>query len=172
MNRHFVVENAWMKREDDSYVSAWRPYEAGDEFDDNQLINIGKNKPAQLIKSESRGYAIFQNIEKKYPTDEASCKVTFVIKINLQGSIPSELMNRQIPRSVAVTFQARKKFNKDDLIDRQSRHELSATMSNSNEEYVNDSPLSLNVRHPTRSLRSSCYWFYAEETEQSFSNTF
>ena len=68
-NLQFLYENTWLKKADGSYVYSWRP-PATTEFDDNRLIDIGKNKQSQLTRAESRGFAIIS----KY-LDSDSCKI-------------------------------------------------------------------------------------------------
>ena len=121
----------WMKQPDGSYVYAWKP-PTNEEFNDNRLIDIGKNKHRQLVRVESRGIVVIRN------RDERSSKLTWIHQLDVKGNIPVRIMNSQVPRSLRPVFQVREKFNRDDEVDKMEREKLVKIMRSGNQEEVYD----------------------------------
>ena len=58
-NRQVLSENVWLKQPDGSYMLASRP-PATDEFEDNRLIDIGKNKQRRLVRVSREGLLCYK----------------------------------------------------------------------------------------------------------------
>jgi len=131
--RQFIWECSWIKQDDGSYIYAWRPLTT-DEYNDNKLIDIGKNKQRRLVRGESKGFAVIRNL------DERSSKLTWIQQGDQKGNIPKKIMEAQIPRTLRVTFQVREKFNRDNEVDKIEREKLMEIMRSSyqDEVYNND----------------------------------
>jgi len=129
--RRFIIEQTWKKQPDGSYIYAWRP-PTTDQFEDSGIVDIGKNKQKQLIRADSKGFAIIQKI------DERSCKLSWLQQGDLKGNIPHQIMNSQIPRSLGAIFQVREKFKRDDEIDKMHRKKMVKLMKNRYQEEVYD----------------------------------
>ena len=129
--RQFIYENAWVKQPDGSYVLASRP-PATDEFEDNRLIDIGKNKQRRMVRGESRGFVVIRNL------DEQKSKLTWILQVDVKGNISSPIMNKSIARSLRPVFQVREKFTRNDEVDKMERQTLMDIMRSSYQEEVYD----------------------------------
>ena len=109
-----------MKQSDGSFIYALRPFTIG-EYDDNSLIDIGKNKQGRLIRAETRGIVVIRN---GLDDDSNSCEVIYVSRTDFKGNIPAKIMNKTVTRTLHPMFLAREKFNRDDEIDKVEREEL------------------------------------------------
>ena len=58
-NRQFIIENAWVKQPNSSYIFAARS-PTTNEFEDNRLIDIGKNKQRRLVRVSREGLLCFK----------------------------------------------------------------------------------------------------------------
>ena len=127
--RQFIWECSWIKQDDGSYIYAWRP-PTTDEYNNNKLIDIGKNKQRRLVRGESRGIVVIRNL------DDRSSKLTWIQQLDVKGNIPIQIMNSQVPRSLRPIFQVREKFNRDDEVDKIEREKLMEIMRSSYQEEV------------------------------------
>ena len=90
-------------------------------------MNLGRNTSRQLVKAETRAFAVI-NPTGKHGYD--SCDVTWVQQLDSKGSIPPKIVEKLIPRSLQFVSQVREKFSRDDEIDRIEREKLVAIMRN------------------------------------------
>ena len=123
-NRHYIVENAWMRMEDGSYVYACRT-PMGGEFDDivANLVNFGRNK--SQVRGDLRVFARIRNIREG---GSDSCSVTFLQTSDAKGSIPPKVLEREFRRQLRSVFELREKFNRDDEFDKLERLKLMGVM--------------------------------------------
>ena len=124
-NRQFIYESTWTRNSDGSFIFAFRPPMLENLSDG--VVNIKRNTSRQLVKAETRAFAVIK------PTGEHSldsCDVTWVQKLDGKGSIPPKIMEKIIPRSLQLVSQVREKFCRDDDIDRIERENLMAIMQN------------------------------------------
>ena len=128
-NRQFLVENVWMSLPDGSYIFAWKPPRTT-EFDDNNLIDVGKNTQRRVIRGENRGYCKFVKLS------DDSCKIALIQRFDVKGRVPEWVINQQIPRSLQNVYHTREKFNRDDEIDGRERLPLMEVMRNGYEDEV------------------------------------
>ena len=120
-----------MKQPNGSYIYSWRP-PTTDEFNDNRLIKIGKNKQRQLVRGETRGIGSIHKLS------ERSCKLAWTLQIDVKGIIPPQLMNKSIHRALRPVFQTREKFDRDDEVDKMEREKLMDIMRSGYKEEVYD----------------------------------
>jgi len=113
-NRQFVGEQTWIKRADGSYVYSFRPT-----TNSAKLTNVGKNSQLRMVRAESRGFLVVDNNK----TGD-SCKVIYLLQIDMKGNIPTKVMEATIPRSLGFLSQTREKFNRDEEIDKVERERL------------------------------------------------
>jgi len=130
-SRQFIYENTWTKQDDDTYVYAWRP-PTTHKFDDNHLVDIGNHKANRLVQGESRGFVILKNVGNQ------KCELTWVQHLQVNGNIPAQVMDRQVPRSLGFVFQVHERFNRDDEIDQEERNELMGVMKNHENEIYSE----------------------------------
>ena len=121
-----------MKRSDDSYIYTWRT-PTTDEFDNNRLVDIGKNKQRRLVRGASKGIVAIKNL------DEHSSKLTWIQQGDQKGNVPRKIMETQIHRTLHLVFQVREKFNRDDEVDTMERLELMEIMRSVYQDEVYDS---------------------------------
>ena len=125
--RQFVFENTWMKREDGSFVYAFRPPQT-DAYDDITHLDLAKKSRRMVIRGELWGFVTIK------PDGASSCTITYVKLIDLKGHTPPKIMDLQIPIGLKHVFQLRDKFNRDDEIDKIEQERLMAIMRNSDKE--------------------------------------
>ena len=131
-NRSVIGETTWVKQPDGSYVYAWKP-PTNEGFNEYRLIDIGKNKQRQLVRGESRGFAIIQNL------DDRSSRLTWLQQSDVKGKIPHQIVESQLARLLRPIFQVREKFSRDDEVDKMEREKLMTIMRSGYQEEVYDS---------------------------------
>ena len=124
-NRQFIYESTWTGSSDGSFIFAFRPPIL--EYLSDGVVNLGRNTSRQLVKAETRAFAVI-NPTGKHGYD--SCDVTWVQQLDSKGSIPPKIVEKLIPRSLQFVSQVREKFSRDDEIDRIEREKLVAIMRN------------------------------------------
>ena len=129
--RQFVSEFTWTKQDDDTYVYAFRP-PTTDKFDDNRLVDVVNHKAKKLVRAESKGFCTLTNVGNR------KCELTWVQHLNVNGNIPAKVMDRQIPRSLALVSQIHETFNRDSEIDQEERNELMGVMKNDENEVYSE----------------------------------
>jgi len=129
--RQFVSEFTWTKQDDDTYVYAFRP-PTTDKFDDNRLVDVVNHKAKKLVRGESKGFCTLTNVGNR------KCELTWVQHLNVNGNIPAKVMDRQIPRSLALVSQIHETFNRDSEIDQEERNELMGVMKNDENEVYSE----------------------------------
>ena len=129
--RQFIYENTWTKQDDDAYVYAFRP-PTTDKFDDNRLVDVVNHKAKKLVRAESKGFCTLTNVGNR------KCELTWVQHLNANGNIPAKVMDRQIPRSLALVSQIHETFNRDSEIDQEERNELMGVMKNDENEVYSE----------------------------------
>jgi len=109
----------------------WRP-PTTDEFDDNRLIELGKNKQKKLVRGESKGFAVLRN------AGERSCMLTWIQQGDFKGIIPPTIMSLQMARALEAVTIARDKFSRDEEIARGEREKLMVVIRNDVDDEVYD----------------------------------
>ena len=131
-NRHSLVRSFWTKRPDGSFVVAWTNLEATK--GGNQELNIGMNKSSNLVRAFSEGYVLLTNT-RDATTKHETCRVVWVQKVDLKGSVPRKITEMNIPLALRVIVEIHDKFSRDEEVDQTERDKLVAVMWRDKEEY-------------------------------------